>query len=273
MEETIYVNSDKIFLRDHVIALEIGAFAEERGNTQRLAFSVDVDVRGGAAGDDVDKILSYDEILAAIGAEIENSRVDLLETLAEGIAARILVHDAATRVMVRIEKLDRVSGRLGVEIVRTGSAHSQDRASLAQPNVFCLANGAELPDLGQGPNLIAVEGMPNGLPDDDALASRRIALLAAEQAAWALAGTDETLSVIATRTELDHAFRTRANVLWAPSKLVFDAGGGEKERPRDFAALCGWLAREVNAASLTFVGRDAPADLVFKGPVNCRNAT
>ena len=112
---------DRISLRDHVRDVEIGAFQAERGHTQRIRFDVVVEVMPFTAplDDDVDRILSYDRVSEAISTELAAERVNLLETLAERIAERILLEPQAMRAFVRIEKLDRGPGALGVEIVRS----------------------------------------------------------------------------------------------------------------------------------------------------------
>ncbi|NBR89260.1 MAG: dihydroneopterin aldolase, partial [Rhodobacteraceae bacterium] len=111
---------DRISLRDHIVEVEIGAFQQERGLTQRICFNVVVEVRphDSDLGDDVDRILSYDKVTEAIAAELAAERLNLLETLAERVAERILLEPLAMRVFIRIEKLDRGPGALGVEIVR-----------------------------------------------------------------------------------------------------------------------------------------------------------
>lgn len=111
---------DRISLRDHIVEVEIGAFQAERGVTQRICFNVVVEVKPltGPVDDDVDRILSYDRVTEAIAAALAVERLALLETLAERVAERILIEPQAVRVFVRIEKLDRGPGALGVEIVR-----------------------------------------------------------------------------------------------------------------------------------------------------------
>ena len=111
---------DRISLRDHIVEVEIGAFQAERGTTQRICFNVVVEVQPltGPIDDDVDRILSYDRVTEAIADALAEERLNLLETLAERVAERILVEPRAMRVFVRIEKLDRGPGALGVEIVR-----------------------------------------------------------------------------------------------------------------------------------------------------------
>src|SRR5690606_7620687 len=88
---------DRISLRDHVVEAEIGAYQKERGHKQRLRFNVVVEVRRITAPleDDVDRILSYDRITEEIAAELSQSRLNLLETLAEHIAERILAEPQA----------------------------------------------------------------------------------------------------------------------------------------------------------------------------------
>ncbi|MEO6300902.1 MAG: dihydroneopterin aldolase, partial [Paracoccaceae bacterium] len=112
---------DRISLRDHVVEVEIGAFQKERGHTQRVMFNVVVEVRPvlQPLDDDVDRILSYDRITEAITAELAAQRLNLLETLAERVAERILAEPQAMRAFVRIEKLDIGPYKLGVEIVRS----------------------------------------------------------------------------------------------------------------------------------------------------------
>ena len=55
---------DRISLRDHIVEVEIGAFQQERGTTQRVCFNVVVEIAPLPADldDDVDRILSYDKV-------------------------------------------------------------------------------------------------------------------------------------------------------------------------------------------------------------------
>ncbi|MGH1357118.1 MAG: dihydroneopterin aldolase, partial [Thalassovita sp.] len=48
----------------HVVEVEIGAFQQERGTTQRIRFNIVVEVQPltGPVDDDVDRILSYDRV-------------------------------------------------------------------------------------------------------------------------------------------------------------------------------------------------------------------
>ena len=266
---------DRISLRDHVVEVEIGAFQAERGVTQRLAFNVVVEVTPPDAPveDDVDRILSYDRVTEAIAGELSARRFDLLETLAEGIAGRILEAPQALRVFVRIEKLDRGPGALGVEIVRTAHraapAAPAARAAGPAPLIACIGLAQRHdPALGRFLGLLAAAEAPVLLTTDmaplppagpeAATARRNIALLAADQGAWLLAGMDPRLVVAASRTEIDWALANDRLAVWAPSKAVL-AAVHPPEPVADSAARASWIARELGARALMFVGTNPPA--------------
>ena len=251
---------DRISVRDHEVAVEIGAFQAERGVTQRLRFDVVVEVGAheGADTDDVDDILSYDTVTEAITAELAAERLNLLETLAERIAARLLAEPQPLRVFVRIQKLDRGPGKLGVEIVRgREDAVQADEAEAPHPLVVYLGQGdlsALLDSLAEDPRplIVTVSATTEGPRAASSDAQRHIDLLAIEQAAWALAGSEPRAKVVATRTELDWAMKNGQPVLWAPSKLVLDAVDGPKGT--DPVELTRWFAAEMQAEELRIEG-------------------
>ena len=111
---------DRIFLADYVTEMEIGAYADEYDVTQRLRFNVTLDVRRFRAeyGDEVEAVVSYDLIIEAIETLKAGPRIKLVETFAERLAEILLAEPRVARALIRIEKLDRVSGALGVEIER-----------------------------------------------------------------------------------------------------------------------------------------------------------
>lgn len=276
---------DRISLRDHVVAVEIGAFQAERGTTQRVRFNVVVELRPHPEPllDDVDRILSYDRLTDAIATELAAERLNLLETLAERIAERILAEPQAMRVFVRVEKLDRGPGALGVEIVRS-RAHAPLRAVQADgseaalhPLVVFLSNDAiAAPDLSARLDRLQASGLPvvlcvgmpaaTGPKAGGTAVQRRIDLLALEQNAWVLAGRDPRCVVVGTRTEMDWAMRQGQMIVWAPSKLVLDAVDGPDAGPRDSVALALWLAETLAAARLVVVG-GGPAPAGSRIPV------
>lgn len=274
---------DRISLRDHVVEVEIGAFQQERGTRQRIQFNVVVEVRPQPQplDDDVDKILSYDRITEAIAAELAAERLNLLETLAERVAERILAEPQAMRAFVRVEKLDRGPGKLGVEIVRSRAeaplrAVGTDGVEAAvHPLVVFLDNAAiHGADLTARLDGLQARGVPViltvGLPDvarpqtGHKPTQRRVDLLAIEQNAWTLAAKDDRCVVVATRTEIDWAVKRGQMIVWAPSKLVLDAVDGPQSR--EPVALALWLA-EVMAASGIVVHGDVAVPAGSRVPV------
>lgn len=264
---------DRISLRDHIVSADIGAFQQERGQTQRLRFNVVVEVAPltGPIDDDVDRILSYDRVSEAIDAALAEERLNLLETLAERVALAILAEPQAMRAFVRIEKLDRGPGALGVEIVRRRGASEANpaQASMPRPVVVYLSNNAiAAPDLatrldrliaGDAPVVLCVGAADSVAPQAAApLAQRRIDLLAIEQNAWVLAGRDRRCIVVGTRTELDWAMRHGQISVWAPSKIVLDAVDGPSASPRDALALVAWFAEQMGAIELRVVDAEPP---------------
>lgn len=265
---------DRISLRDHVVEADIGAFQRERGKTQRLAFNVVVEVTPPEAPleDDVDRILSYDLITEAIALELAAERLNLLETLAERVAERVLAAPQALRIFVRIEKLDLGPGALGVEIVRSRGAAAPTAVETGagpHPRVLHLSNDAiAAPDLGAVLDAVQAAGQPAilcvGPPDvprpetGHAMTQRRIDLLALEQNAWVLAARDPRCVVVATRTELDWAMKQGAISVWAPSKIVLDAVDGPAAGPREATALSAWFAELMQATELVLVACPEP---------------
>lgn len=270
---------DRISLRDHVVAVDIGAFQPERGHTQRVRFNVVVETatRAEVLSDDVDLVLSYDTIITAIEESLLEERLNLLETLAERVAARILADPRAARAFVRIEKLDRGPYALGVEIVRSRADidAAANAADVPHPRVVLISNSAFDPAVlrpildrlqaDETPTILCV-GRGDGVrPNSKATAAqRRIDLLAVEQNAWVLAGLDRRCMVVASRTELDWCMREGRIAVWAPSKMILDAVDHPLDRV-DAPTLCEWIGAHLEASDLVWVdppeGADVPASL------------
>lgn len=235
---------DRIHLRDHVVTAEIGAFQSERGQTQRLRFALTVDLRDPVDGadDHVDRILSYDVLVQAIDAALADQRYNLVETLAERIAAEVLADPRAARIEVTVEKLDRGPGALGITISRAAGrvavtpAHLPVRIIVGRPADLPPGAAVVLPDA-------PVQPLPQG---GDA---RRLALLGLDQSAWILAAT-LGIEVAETRTELDAAIRSGRAVVWAPARLAVEAPDVAPEG----AALALWLAPRLAADRIDIAG-------------------
>ena len=212
----------------------------------------------------MDEILSYDVLVAAVADGLADRRYDLLETLAERIAAQILDHPMAAEVSVTIEKLDRGPGALGVTLVRR-QGRVAAAAETVRPRVMFWSREAAVP---QGAVAIVPDAPHLPLPQGGD--GRRIALLALDQAAWTLAGP-LGITVADSRTELDWAVAERRAVVWAPARLVADDAG----LPADPLALALWLADKLRAARLDLTdapGRAAAIPADFRIPVRRHGA-
>lgn len=277
---------DRISVRDYVVSVEIGAFAQERGLLQKVRFNIVVEVAPvrQPLDDDVDLILSYDRLTEAVGHELQAERINLLETLAERVALRILREPQAMRAFVRIEKIDRGPYDLGVEIVRAKAAIPAPTSVSAQadaaprPRVAYLAPAA-MPQLAQwitdlgadAPLILTVGALALPVPQTaDATSQRRIDLLAMEQAALALAGQDARCFVVGTRTELDWAMKNGQISVWAPSRMVTDAVHPPQG---DGLALAMWLAEQMNAVELVVIGAEVPTPTISETTIPLRQVS
>lgn len=112
--------TDQIFVRDFTLPVRIGAYAREHGAPQPVRFSVDAWVsRPARPAQDLRDVVSYDLITDGIRLLVDAGHIELVETLAEQVAALLLAHARVARVRVRLEKLETGSGIVGVEIERT----------------------------------------------------------------------------------------------------------------------------------------------------------
>jgi FolB domain-containing protein len=131
--------TDRIFVRDFVLPVRIGAYAREREKPQNVRFNVDVRVRRTGHGvEDMRDVFSYDVVTDGIRIIVAQEHIAFLETLAERVAALVLGHPRVVSVMTRVEKLDVGPGGVGVEIVRerpadVAAVHQLYPAAIRQP--------------------------------------------------------------------------------------------------------------------------------------------
>jgi FolB domain-containing protein len=110
---------NRIFVRDFVLPIRVGAYAHERDKLQRVRFNIEVDVlRPTRPTEDMRDVFSYDLITDGIRMIVAQEHIALLETLAERIAALVMAHPWVHAATVRVEKLDLGPGSVGVEIRR-----------------------------------------------------------------------------------------------------------------------------------------------------------
>lgn len=109
---------DTIFIDQLAIDTVIGLYDWERTIRQRviLDLEMDFDICVAAASDDVAHTLDYKAVAKRVIAFVEASRFDLVETLAERVAALILDEFPVARVSLRLDKPHALRGARGVGI-------------------------------------------------------------------------------------------------------------------------------------------------------------
>ncbi|HWA89040.1 MAG TPA: dihydroneopterin aldolase [Rhizomicrobium sp.] len=110
-----------VFIRDLVLAAEIGIHGHERGQTQPVRINVDLAVEDLAALEDrLESVVDYAAIAGKIRALVAAGHINLAETLAERIASACFEDARVKTARVRVEKLQALAdaGSAGVEIER-----------------------------------------------------------------------------------------------------------------------------------------------------------
>jgi len=98
----------RLFVRGLVLPCKIGVHKHEKGRQQRVRISLEVGVDYGGAvlGDDIDNVVSYDEIVAGVRDVVSGGHINLVETLADRIVDMCLADKHVTSAKVTVEKLD-----------------------------------------------------------------------------------------------------------------------------------------------------------------------
>lgn len=111
-----------VFVRNLVLPANIGVHGHEKGRTQRVRVNLDLGVRegGGRSPDELSQVVCYEEITQSVRGIVARGHVNLVETLAEDIAAMCLEDPRVRCARVRVEKLDVLAEAesVGVEIER-----------------------------------------------------------------------------------------------------------------------------------------------------------
>ena len=112
----------RILVRDLLLKCSIGIHQHERLAPQRVRINIDMAVfeGGGGASDDIAQVVSYEDVITGVKRLLEAGHINLVETLAENIAALCLNDRRVESVRVRVEKLDvyAEAASVGVEIER-----------------------------------------------------------------------------------------------------------------------------------------------------------
>ena len=114
-----------VFIHDLVLACSIGVHRYERESPQRVRINLDLAVSEGERplDDDLANVVCYEAVVDGVRALVGRGHTNLVETLAEEIAALCLEDARVRSARVRVEKLDVFAdaASVGVEIERRGS--------------------------------------------------------------------------------------------------------------------------------------------------------
>jgi len=110
---------DTIFLRDLRVRTIVGIWEWERRLPQVVSIDLDMaaDIRRAAASDDIKDTLDYKGVSRRIKAFVADSRFNLIETMAEQIAAIIIDEFGVPWVRVAVHKPWAIRGSRDVGLV------------------------------------------------------------------------------------------------------------------------------------------------------------
>lgn len=111
-----------VFVRDLELAANIGVYRREKGALQPVRINIDLTVEEteGEVGDRLENVVDYGAVVERVKEILAGGHLNLVETLAERIAAHCLEDERVKVARVRIEKLEVVpeAASVGVEIER-----------------------------------------------------------------------------------------------------------------------------------------------------------
>ena len=110
---------DIVFLRDLRVETVIGIYEWERNTRQEVVLDLEMatDVRRAAASDDIEDALNYKSVAKRLIAFVEDSRFQLVETLAESCAEIVLKEFGVPWVRLSLNKVGAVRGARDVGVI------------------------------------------------------------------------------------------------------------------------------------------------------------
>jgi dihydroneopterin aldolase len=113
---------DKVVIRDLKIETIVGLYAWERIARQTLLLNIDLitDIRQAARDDDLQFTIDYSAVCTAVTALVQEREFQLIETLAEEVAAMIQEKFSVSGLRLAVYKMDVLTNvrRVGIEIER-----------------------------------------------------------------------------------------------------------------------------------------------------------
>ncbi len=109
----------KIFIKDYVTSIVIGAYQEEKLQPQKIRLNVEAWVINKASKDSIKRVVNYEAMIAAT-KEVLSKEFSLLEGLAEELSDKLMKQKGICAVRVRVEKLTLIADAqsVGVEIFK-----------------------------------------------------------------------------------------------------------------------------------------------------------
>nr|WP_315465541.1 dihydroneopterin aldolase [uncultured Rhodoferax sp.] len=126
---TLALECRRLFLRDHVVQVHIGAHDFEKGVSQRLIFNVELFVpyeSSTPVSDSLSEVVDYDFVRELIARRIARGHVELQETLCDELVQQLLAHPQVRAVRLSTQKPDVYPdcAGVGVEVFRMKGANA-----------------------------------------------------------------------------------------------------------------------------------------------------
>ena len=120
------LNCRRLFLRNHVVDVRIGAHDFEKHAPQRIVFNVELFVPLAASTpsrDDLAEVVDYDYVRQVIARRVARGHIVLQETLCDDLMAELIAHPGVVAVRLSSCKPDVYPDceGVGVEIIRIKS--------------------------------------------------------------------------------------------------------------------------------------------------------
>jgi dihydroneopterin aldolase len=286
------LGTDKIFVRDFVLPVQIGAYSFEHGHTQKVRFDVTADVlQVTDHPEDMRHVFSYDIIMDGIRTIVARGHIQLSEALAEQVATYILENPRVVRVTVRVEKLELGPGGVGVEIERkrqaagrgvaSGPAGRNDQSAVSQPRQErpevirptivklggSTARAAEMENwiAALASSKLPIVIVPGGgqfadqvresqiYMDFSDTAAHAMAILAMEQFGQVILDRHERLVPARSLEEMVRAWAEGKVPVWLPSSLALPAPDIPASWDMTSDSLAAWLAGKLGAKALLLI--------------------
>jgi dihydroneopterin aldolase len=115
--------NDHVIIRDLVLGAKLGIYTHERHGTQPVRINIELEVapHQGPPRDAIAQVVDYEAVVRRVQSMVAAGHINLVETLAERIAALCLGDERVLNARVRVEKLAAIpeAASVGVEVFRT----------------------------------------------------------------------------------------------------------------------------------------------------------